>query len=196
MASDVDICNSALNMIGASNIISLNEDSKAGRICNQRYALVRDSVFRSHPWNCLMTRKTLSPDSVAPPFDYANQFTLPTDPYCLRVLRLQDPDTVHKIEGRKLLCDDATIQLVYIARITDPNEYDQLLIEALSSRMAMEISYSLVNSTSLTQMMETQFNTKIREARFVDATEGTPENITNQDQRTYAEGDIFIASRF
>ena len=44
--------------------------------------------------------------------------------------------------------------------------------------------------------METQFNTKIREARFVDATEGTPENITNQDQRTYAEGDIFIASRF
>ena len=41
----------------------------------------------------------------------------------------------------------------------------------------MEISYSLVNSTSLTQLMETQFNTKIREARFVDATEGTPENI-------------------
>ena len=63
MASEVDICNSALNMIGASNIISLNEDSKAGRICNQRYALVRDSVFRSHPWNCLMTRVTLSPDS-------------------------------------------------------------------------------------------------------------------------------------
>ena len=62
--------------------------------------------------------------------------------------------------------------------------------------MAMEISYSLVNSTSLTQLMETQFNTKIREARFVDATEGTPANITNQDQRTYAEGDIFIASRF
>ena len=44
--------------------------------------------------------------------------------------------------------------------------------------------------------METQFNTKIREARFVDATEGTPANITNQDQRVYAEGDIFIASRF
>ena len=95
-----------------------------------------------------------------------------------------------------MLCDDSTIQLLYIARVADPNEYDQLLIEALSSRMAMEVSYSLVNSTSLTQLMETQFNTKIREARFVDATEGTPANITNQDQRVYAEGDIFIASRF
>ena len=49
--SSVDICNSALNIIGASNIISLDEDSKAGRICKQRYPNVRDSVFRSHPWN-------------------------------------------------------------------------------------------------------------------------------------------------
>tara|TARA_R100001443_G_scaffold73474_2_gene81401 strand:+ start:1209 stop:1799 length:591 start_codon:yes stop_codon:yes gene_type:complete len=196
MASEVDICNSALNMIGASNIISLNEDSKAGRICNQRYALVRDAVFRSHPWNCLIQRVKLSPDSDTPSFDYSYQYTLPTDPYCLRVLRLQDPDTVHKIEGRKLLTDESSIEMIYLGRITDPNQYDQLLIEALSSRIAMEISYSLVNSTALTQLMEAQFNTKIREARFVDATEGTPENITNQDQRTYAEGDIFIASRF
>ena len=39
MASIVDICNSALNQIGASNIISLTEDSKAARICNQRFTL-------------------------------------------------------------------------------------------------------------------------------------------------------------
>ena len=42
MASAVDICNSALNMIGASTILALSEDSKAGRICNQRYEFVRD----------------------------------------------------------------------------------------------------------------------------------------------------------
>ena len=47
MASIVDICNSALNQIGASNIISLTEDSKAARICNQRFEFVRDSVFRA-----------------------------------------------------------------------------------------------------------------------------------------------------
>ena len=47
MASDVDICNSALNMVGASNIISLTEDSRAARLCNQRFEFIRDSVFRS-----------------------------------------------------------------------------------------------------------------------------------------------------
>ena len=61
--SSVDICNSALNIIGASNIISLDEDSKAGRICKQRYPNVRDSVFRSHPWNCLVNRVQLTADT-------------------------------------------------------------------------------------------------------------------------------------
>ena len=54
MASDVDICNSALNIIGDSNIIALTEDSRAARVCNQRFEFVRDSVFRAHPWNCLI----------------------------------------------------------------------------------------------------------------------------------------------
>ena len=57
MASIVGLCNSALNQIGASNIISLTEDSKAARICNQRYEFIRDSVFRAHPWNCLISRQ-------------------------------------------------------------------------------------------------------------------------------------------
>ena len=59
--SDVNICNSALNMIGASNILDLTEDSKTGRICNQRYEFVRDAVMRAHPWNCLIQRTSLAP---------------------------------------------------------------------------------------------------------------------------------------
>jgi len=36
MASKVDICNSAMNMLGASNIVALTEDSKNARLLNQR----------------------------------------------------------------------------------------------------------------------------------------------------------------
>ena len=49
MASVVDICNGALNQLGASTILSLTEDSKNARLCNARYTQVRDSLFRSHP---------------------------------------------------------------------------------------------------------------------------------------------------
>jgi hypothetical protein len=196
MASTVDICNSALNMIGASNILSLTEDSKAARICNQRYEYVRDAVFRAHPWNCLIRRVALAADTATPAFDFSYQFTLPTNPYCLRVLRLEEPDTVFKIEGRKIVTNESSIKLMYVARVTDANEYDMLLIETLSARLAADISYSLVNSAQLTQLMQQQYEAKLKEARFVDATEGTPELVTNNENLVFAEGDQFIASRF
>jgi hypothetical protein len=196
MASDVDICNSALNAIGASNIISLTEDSRAARVCNQRYEFVRDSVFRAHPWNCLISRVEVAADSTAPAFEFEYAHTLPTDPYCLRVLRPQDPDSVFKIEGRKLLANTTPFKFIYISRVTDPNQYDQLLIEALAARLAADISYALVNSATLTQSLYAIYESKLSEARFVDATEGTPDNVINLDRATYTSSDSFIGSRF
>ena len=196
MSSVVDICNSALNQIGASNIISLTEDSKAGRICNQRYDFVRDAVFRSHPWNCLVTRVILAPDSTAPSFEFDNAFTLPTDPYCLRVLNVQYHDIVHRVEGRKILCDEDTLNLMYVARITDPAQYDTLLIETLAASLAADIAYPLVGSATLAQQMRILYEDKLREARFVDATEGTPGSITAVTDSGGLEADTFIRSRF
>lgn len=196
MASVVDICNSALNQVGASNIISLTEDSKAGRICNQRYDFVRDAVFRSHPWNCLVTRTILAPDSTAPSFEFDNAFTLPTDPYCLRVLNLQYHDIVHRVEGRKILCDEDTLNLLYVGRVTDPAQYDTLLIETLAAALAADIAYPLVGSATLAQQMRIMYEDKLREARFVDATEGTPGSITAVTDSGGIEADTFIRSRF
>lgn len=196
MASDVDICNSALNMIGASNIVALTEDSRAARVCNQRFEFVRDATFRAHPWNCLLRRTSMAAESDAPAFEFTSQHTLPSDPYCLRVLRPEDPDTVYRVEGRKLLSNTTPFKMIYVARVTDPNEYDQLLLETLAARLASDISYALVNSASLTAQLYQLYEQKLSEARFVDATEGTPENIVNMERATYSESDILIASRF
>ena len=196
MASVVDICNSALNQIGASNIISLTEDSKAARICNQRYNFVRDSVFRSHPWNCLTTRIKITPDTAAPAFEFTKQFTLPTDPFCLRVLALSDTDILYKIEGRKLLCNESTIEMIYIGRVEDGNQYDLLLIEALAAAMAADLAYPLVGSSSLGANMYQLYQNKLTEARFVDATEDNDINTSViSDSRTVA-ADTFINSRY
>ena len=86
MASVVDICNSALNLLGASTITALTDDSKNARLCNQRYEPVRNRIFRSHAWNCLTKRVQLAQDSSAPVVEYSYQYTLPSD--CLRVLKI------------------------------------------------------------------------------------------------------------
>jgi hypothetical protein len=187
MASDVDICNSALNMIGASNIISLTEDSKAGRVCNQRYEFVRDSVFRAHPWNCLIRRAALSALSDAPSYEYTKQYQLPTDPFCLRVLDVEgevSSGVTYVIEGRKLLTDEGTINLRYLARVTDANEYDALLTETISARMAHEIAYTMTNSNGFTESLWNLYLMKLSEARFADATEGTPEELVSDNFTT------------
>ena len=201
MSSVIDIANNALNMIGASNIISLTEDSKAARIVNQRYNSARDAVFRSHPWNCLIRRAELAKDTLAPAYGYANSFQLPTDPLCLRVLEFnngsmgypQDNMTnsrggpVFVIEGRKLLTDEGTAKIKYIGQITDAAEYDATLTDTLSARIAQEIAYAVTGSTNMIQLMASLYESKLKEARFVDSTEGEPQKIEASD---------FIEARF
>ena len=191
--SVVDICNSALNHIGGNNITSLTEDSKPARLLNQRYEPVRDAVFRSHPWNCLVTRTDMA-DSTAPAFDFSYQYTLPSD--CLRVLQAQYLDTVFKVEGRKILTDETTFNLIYIKRETDTAQYDSLLIDALAARLASEIAYPLIASSVVANTMLQVYDQKVREARFVDATEGMPGSMDQVSDTGGIEANTFIASRY
>ena len=201
MTSTVDIANIALNNIGASNITSLDENSKAARVINQRYESVRDAVFRAHPWNCLINRASLAQETTTPAFGYTYQYSLPTNPFCLRVLEFsngslsypQDNITnntggpVFVIEGRKLLTDEGSAQIKYVGRITDPQQYDASLIEALAARLSAEVCYAITGSTSMVQIQTSLYEAKINEARFNDATEGATQRLEASD---------FIESRF
>ena len=190
MASTVDICNSALNMLGGATIISLTENSKNGRLCNQRYEPVRDAIFRSHPWNCLIKRIDLAANTETPNFQWKFQFTLPSD--CLRVLRTENSnfsnEEQYRIEGRNLLTNQSTIKIQYVAKITDTTKYDTLLIETISARLAAELCYPITQSSTLMDRMFALYDAKLKEARFADATEGS----SDDDNRLQA-GDFINA---
>tara|TARA_X000001382_G_scaffold113261_1_gene90979 strand:- start:788 stop:1378 length:591 start_codon:yes stop_codon:yes gene_type:complete len=196
MPSVVDICNNALIDLGASAISSLTEDSKAARLCNQRFDSIRDTVFRFHPWNCLVKRASLAADTDTPAFEYSYQYTLPTDPYCLRVLSLETADFLFKVEGRKILTNETTVNIIYVARVLDTNEYDFGLIETLSAALAASLAYPLIGSVSLSQQMKANYDQKLIESRFVDATEGSPGNIITDVQNANVATPTFINSRF
>ena len=194
MASEVDIINSALNMIGATNITSRTEDSKAARVTNQRYDFVRDAVFRAHPWHCLGTRRQLAADTTDPVMEVDNAYQLPAD--CLRVLRDQYHDTVFRVEGRRIVTDESTIKIIYIARITDPNEYDALLMECISARLAADCAFALTASRTLAADMFALYEAKLSEARFINAGEGTPGALDNVTEPGSLIADTFINARF
>ena len=193
MASVVDICNGALNQLGASTILTLTEDSKNARLCNARYTQVRDSLFRSHPWNCLIKRVELARDTEAPSWGFSYQFTLPAD--CLRVITILNYDYDYKVEGRKILANHGTVKIQYVARIDDPNQYDELLRETISAALAADIAYAVTSSNPVTKNMYQLFQEKLKEARFVDATEGYNTNPEN-GQSDVIGASSFINSRY
>jgi uncharacterized iron-regulated protein len=111
-------------------------------------------------------------------------------------LQAQYLDTVFKVEGRKILTDETTFNLIYIKRETDTAQYDSLLIDALAARLASEIAYPLIASSVVANTMLQVYDQKVREARFVDATEGMPGSMDQVSDTGGIEANTFIASRY
>ena len=192
MPSVVDICNEAMDLLGAATITALTENSKEARLCNRRFETVRDAVIRAHPWNVAITRATLAKDATAPAFGFANQFTLPTDPYCLRVLSFwnsnvdsdvaaYDSQVMFKIEGRKVLSNEGSCKITYLARVTDTEQYDPLLSSTIAHKLAAETAYAITGSNSVTQGMQQLYELRLKEARSIDAMEGVPDKLIADD---------------
>ena len=182
MASVVNICNSALNLIGASTISALTEDTKNARLCNQRYEPVRNRVFRGHNWNCLIKRVQLAANSTDPVVEYAKSYALPSD--CLRVLKIHNgttdsiaSDLDYKIEGKNIVTDQTTVYVVYVALDEDPNNYDSYLREAISHQLAADLAYAITNNATLANNYMTRADERLREARFIDATENSLDTV-------------------
>ncbi len=182
MASVVNICNSALNLIGASTISALTEDTKNARLCNQRYEPVRNRVFRGHNWNCLIKRVELARNSTAPVVEFNYAYALPSD--FLRVMKIHNgttdsiaADLPYKVEGKNIVTDQTTVYLVYVALDTDPNNYDAYLREAISHQLAADLAYAITNNATLANNYLTRADERLREARFIDATENSLDTV-------------------
>jgi hypothetical protein len=147
MVSVVGIVNSALIKIGADTITSLTDDSAEARAANAQYEKLRDEVLRAHPWNFAIARQSLARLAEAPPFGFTWQYQLPSDG--LRVLFMNDGRAAFEIEGRRLLTDEGEAHVLYVRRVTDPNEFDAMFREALAYRIAADLAYPLANSTTL-----------------------------------------------
>lgn len=174
MASSIEICNSALQKLGASRIVSLTQDSKNARACNTCYEHQRDAELRAHQWNFSIERATLAADSPVPDWGPTNSFTLPSD-----FLRLADPDAFDsiiendwQIEGRKIFTNDsAPLYLRYVKKVTDVQVMDSSFKEALACRMAIHMCEELTQSNTKKAGLRDDYRYAIAEARKINSFE-------------------------
>lgn len=177
MPSKTEVCNIAIAELGGDLITDVEDGTRNARLCLARYDDCRDAVLRSHPWNCATFRFDLSPLADRPAFGFAYQYALPNDPLCLRVLRLEDTTVPFKVEGRRILTDLGPRLLgLYVGRIGE-DQYDALLTQAIAAKLGSAIAYRLTTSQAQVERMQALYERTLREARSVDAQEGTPDAI-------------------
>jgi hypothetical protein len=171
----VDLCNKALQRVGATTIMSLLDNSPEARACNLVYDSNRRDEIRKHRWNFAVKRAVLAPDVTAPLFDYRYAFTLPSD--CIRVLRSATVELDWQIEGRKILTNDSdTLYLRYLADITDLAQWDPTFYNVCALALAVDISERLTQSNGKKQMLVGEYDQAVRVARRMDAFESGPED--------------------
>ncbi len=177
--SKVDICNSALTKLGAPRITSITQDTPAARHCNAQFDNIRKEVLRAHWWNFAIARVELAQVSGTTPaygFDYYYQ--LPSD--CLRVLSEENDKYVGsntwRVEGsRRIASSLSTMKIKYIQNVTDVAQFDPVFDEAMAYRLAADLAYPLLQDRVMMTDMMQLYRQQLAHARFLDATEGTPE---------------------
>lgn len=182
MSSIVEICNMGLTLIGDQPIDSLSDSNDRAVVASTFFVPTRDAVLRAHPWGFAKTRAELALAAGSPDFGYDYHFTLPTSPKCLRVMEVEEdyPGQIpYSIEGSKLLCDESTLSILYIAQITDSGLFDSLFNDVLAARLAMAFAMSLSKQKTLIELAAKIYESKIGEAKTVDGFESTKQEIYN-----------------
>tara|TARA_Y100001951_G_scaffold92714_1_gene87747 strand:+ start:1354 stop:1950 length:597 start_codon:yes stop_codon:yes gene_type:complete len=186
MASEVGICSNALRKLGDDPITSLTDNSDRARLCNNLYAEARDELLQMRNWNFAIERVQLAALSDAPAFTWSYQYQLPGD--CIRPIRLQYIDEDYIIEGRKILTDATTVNLIYLKQATDPNIFTPLFIQALEAKLASELAYPITGDLNVQTIWSQIADRKLSDAGYMDAMEqGTPAQVWSED---------FINSRY
>lgn len=145
MSSQVEICNMALSRLASRRIISLGDNTIESKTLSAIYNQVAKYVMARAPWPSVRYRATLAQTTDMPAFGFNYEYQLPTNPKCLRVLRLNEDKlgTIDfTIERDRLLTDESSVSILYLGFITDTEAYDIYLEEAIMLRLCYEMTYS------------------------------------------------------
>ena len=148
-SSNVEICNSALSLIGQESIVSLNENKPGARQCKANFDPCRRSVLVAHDWTFAEARVTTAAETDTPAFNFTYQHALPSD--CLRIRSVNkspEPSELWRPAGRKILTDDSTLYVVYTKDEKDPKVFEDQFADALAHYIAWKICVAMIQGNT------------------------------------------------
>lgn len=189
MASQVDVANLALSILGKPSIVSLLDNSNAARVINIEYDLIRRALLTGRStWRFSIKRASL-PVLTTPPVSgpYTQQYAQPVD--CLRVLMAGDTfpgldlsdyllgptDAGYEVEGRNILCDyGGPLALIYVGDITDTTQFDAWFVVYFASQLAYTCCERLTGSDAKQEAARKRKDEALSQAAGANALVNTP----------------------
>jgi len=172
--SNVSIANLALQKLGAASIAALNATPGSAADMSACFESIRDDELRKYRWKFAILRAVLAPHATAPAFTYRYAFPLPTDYLALiKPARLGLDWHIENHQGQVCILtnDGSSLNIRYIARITDPALFDPSFVQMFACKLAWQCCERITQSnTKRTAMME-EYELHRREARKANAFE-------------------------
>jgi len=179
--TNTDICNMALGKIGASQIKNLadtTENIPSAIQCRLHFEQTRDSLIRSHYWRFASARAELTQDTTDPAFEWDSQFILPDDFMRLKSVwgdnftPTGNTELSFAIEGQRILTNEASVDIRYIKKVEDPDEFDSLFVEVLVLHLALKLVAPLSGANpKLQQVLVTELRLVMPRVRALDRQE-------------------------
>ena len=194
----------ALTMLGQQPITGLDATYNRAVMANQRFADVRDSVLRAHPWNCAVKRHSLTKLAAAtnllgsPKWGYTTTYVLPSD--FLRLVDIEDPTQKYSIESGNqqdthtsgndlvLLSDASEMNIRYIYKLTSVAKMDDTLKHAIATRLASELALAITGDSGKEQFLMQKYQTILLQAQWEDSVQ---HNTTDT-----IHGGLWLESRY
>ena len=148
MASQMNIVNQALIELGDITIVSLDEDTKAGRVMKALWTPTLKDVLRDHTWRFARKRVALNQLASSPAYQWTYAYQLPSD--YIRMVYMGEPEDQYQwdIEGQTLLTDETEAYVTYVRFVEDTGLFDPKFVTALSLQLAIRAYKSLAGSTA------------------------------------------------
>jgi len=131
--------------MSSARITAFNDNTVEAKDCSAIFELVAEEVMSMGAWPSCVRRADLAQSTETPTFEFAYAYTLPTDPKFLKLLRINQSrpgDVSYAIEGNTIVCDEVALSILYVAYITDSEQYDIYLRQAIVDRLTAELVYA------------------------------------------------------
>lgn len=190
MASPSDICNVALANIGHKpEVVSIDppDGGSYSTHCARFFAVARDMALEEHAWTFAIRRFALAEDAEANEIQrWEHAYTIPSDiirPLAVFPEGCADEDIgilPYEIEGSNLYCNEASVTLKYIARVTDTTKWTASFVDAVAWKLSVYLAGSIVKGDAgMRQFCEKMYQQVLQKAMGMNANSSRvrPEHI-------------------